>query len=243
MSAPQAVGTGERATPAVDRVSGPLPSDRPSGPTIRGDIERVDSATVAAASALPAATLHEAGGRIGVMPSAIKPVAPGFRLCGPAVTVHSPGGDNLWLHRALYVAQPGDVLVVHVSGVHDFGYWGEIMSAAATARGLAGLVIDGCVRDGAVLADFGLPIFARGLCIRGTGKDFGARGWINHPTLFDDLVVRPGDLVVGDTDGVVVVPRERAAAVVAAAEARELKEASIVERIRAGERTLEVYNF
>lgn len=215
----------------------------PAGPTIRDSIERVDAATVAAARALPAATLHEAGGRIGVLPSSIRPVAPAFRVCGPAVTVQSPGGDNLWLHRALYVAGPGDVLVVHVSGAHDFGYWGEIMSAAAQARQLGGLVIDGCVRDGAVLADFGFPVFARGLSIRGTGKDFGARGWINHPVLFDDLVVQPGDLVVGDTDGVVALPRARAAEVVQAAQAREAKEAGIVQRIRAGERTLEVYKF
>jgi 4-hydroxy-4-methyl-2-oxoglutarate aldolase len=104
-------------------------------------------------------------------------------------------------------------------------------------------VIDGCVRDGAVLADFGLPVFARGLCIRGTGKDFGARGFVNFPTLFDDLTVHPGDLVVGDTDGVVIVPRARATEVVAAAEAREAKEADVVARIRGGERTLEIYNF
>ena len=216
---------------------------RPAGPTIRDGIERVDAATVDAARALPAATLHEAGGRIGVLPSAIKPVAPAFRVCGPALTVQSPGGDNLWLHRALYIAAPGDVLVVHVSGAHDFGYWGEIMSAAANARQLGGLVIDGCVRDGAVLADFGFPVFARGLCIRGTGKDFGARGWINHPVLFDDLVVQPGDLIVGDTDGVVALPRARAAEIVQLAQAREAKEAGIVQRIQGGERTLEVYNF
>ncbi|CAM5462807.1 RraA family protein [Eoetvoesiella caeni] len=215
----------------------------PSGPGICVDIQRTDAATVAAARALPAATLHEAGGRIGVMPSAIKPVAPAFRVCGPAVTVHSPGGDNLWLHRALYVAQPGDVLVVHVSGVYDFGYWGEIMSAAARARQLGGLVIDGCVRDGAILADFGFPVFARGLCIRGTGKDYGARGWINHPVLFDDVTVNAGDLMVGDVDGVVAIPRERASELVSAAAEREIKEAAIIKRIEAGERTLEVYNF
>ena len=215
----------------------------PAGPGIRHDIERTDAATVAAARVLPAATLHEAGGRIGVMPSAIKPVSPSFRICGPAVTVHSPGGDNLWLHRSLYVAQPGDVLVVHVSGEYDYGYWGEIMSAAARARQLGGLVIDGCVRDGGILADFGFPVFARGLCIRGTGKDFGARGWINHPVLFGDLTVDAGDLIVGDTDGVVAVPRARAADVVAAASVREAKEAAIIKRIESGERTLELYNF
>lgn len=215
----------------------------PEGPTIRSDIERCDAALVAAARALPTATLHEASGRIGVLSPAIKPVAPSFRICGPAVTVHSPGGDNLWLHRAIYVAQPGDVLIVHVSGAYDYGYWGEIMSAAAQARQLGGLVIDGCVRDGAILADFGFPVFARGLCIRGTGKDLSARGWINHPTLFDDLVVHPGDLIAGDADGVVALPRERAAEVVELARARETREAQTIDRIRAGERTLELYNF
>lgn len=217
--------------------------EEPRGPTIRNEIERVPTTLIDRARKLGAATLHEAGGRIGVMPSVIKPVASSFQTCGTAVTVHSPGGDNLWLHRAIYVAHPGDVLVVHVSDMYDFGYWGEIMSCAAHSRGLAGLVIDGCVRDGAVLADFGLPVFARGLCIRGTGKDFGAMGWINHPTLFGDLTVNPGDLVVGDTDGVVVVPRERAEEVITAAEQREAKEASILDRLRAGERTLELYNF
>ena len=136
---------------------------------------RAPTRSSAAARTLPAATLHEAGGKIGAMPSAIKPVAPAFRCCGPAVTVHSPGGDNLWLHRALYIAQPGDVLVVHVSGAYDHGYWGEIMTTMAKARGLAGLVIDGCVRDGVLLEQIGFPVFARGLCIRGTGKDYGAQ--------------------------------------------------------------------
>lgn len=215
----------------------------PSGPTIRASIERPSTELIAQARSIDAATLHEAGGRIGVMPSAIKPVAAGMRVCGPAVTVHSPGGDNLWLHRAIYVAKPGDVLVVHVSDAHDFGYWGEIMSCAAQMRGLAGLVIDGCVRDGAVLPEFGLPVFARGLCIRGTGKDFSARGWINHPTMFGDLVVRPGDLIVGNSDGVVAIPLARATEVVAAAAQRQAKEAAILGRLRQGERTLEVYNF
>lgn len=215
----------------------------PSGATIRNDVDRPALETITAAALLPTSTLHEAGGRIGVMPSAIKPVSTAMRLCGPAVTVHSPPGDNLWLHRAIYVAQGGDVLVVHVSGGYDFGYWGEIMSCAAKARGLAGLVIDGCVRDGAILADFGLPVFARGLCMRGTGKDFGARGWINFPVLFDDLTVHAGDLIVGDTDGVVAIPRVRAAEVVAAAQGREAKESTILEHIRSGARTLDVYKF
>ena len=211
--------------------------------TTRLDVPRLPAELLAAARQLPTATLHEAGQKIGALPSAIRPLAPGMRVCGQALTVHSPPGDNLWLHRALAIAQPGDVLVVFASNAYEHGYWGEIMSVAAQARGLGGLVIDGCVRDGAVLEQFGFPVFARGLCIRGTGKDFGARGWINHPTLFGNIAVNPGDLVVGDTDGVVVLPRERAAELVQAAEQREDKEAAIVERLRAGERTLEVYNF
>jgi 4-hydroxy-4-methyl-2-oxoglutarate aldolase len=195
------------------------------------------------AAALPTATLHESGGRIGALPSAIKPVAPGMKLCGRAVTVHGPAGDNLWLHRALYVAQPGEVLVVYVSGGHEYGYWGEIMSAAAQARHLGGLVIDGCVRDGSVMASLGFPVFARGLCIRGTGKDTGALGWINQPVRMGEVTVCPGDLVVGDGDGVVVLPHERAEAITAAALERERQEARILERIAAGERTLDVYRF
>jgi 4-hydroxy-4-methyl-2-oxoglutarate aldolase len=211
--------------------------------TVQLAIERPEAALVERARKLPPATLHEAGGRIGVLPHQIKPVGRTMKVCGPAVTVHSPGGDNLWLHRAIYVAQPGDVLVVHVSGVEDFGYWGEIMSTAAQARGLGGLVIDGCVRDADALEAVGFPVFSAGLCVRGTGKDFGARGWINHPLRMGQLTVQAGDLVVGDRDGVVAIPRERVADIVAASEAREAKEAAVMERLRQGERTLEIYNF
>jgi 4-hydroxy-4-methyl-2-oxoglutarate aldolase len=212
-------------------------------PTIRHGIERVDPGLIARARALPSATVHEAGGRVGALPPAIKPVHPSMKLCGPAVTVHSPGGDNLWIHRALYVARPGDVLVVYANEVHDYGYWGEIMSTAAQVRGLGGLVIAGGVRDIDLLERIGFPVFATGLCIRGTGKDHLARGWVNHPVLLGDITVHAGDLVLGDRDGVVVIGRERAAGVVQAAEQREAKEADVLKRIAAGERTLELYNF
>lgn len=212
-------------------------------PTIRHVIDRVDPGLIARARALPSATVHEAAGRVGALPPAIKPVHPSMKLCGPAVTVHSPGGDNLWIHRALYVAKPGDVLVVYANEVHDYGYWGEIMSTAAQVRGLGGLVIAGGVRDIDLLERIGFPVFATGLCIRGTGKDHLARGWVNHPVLLGDITVHAGDLVLGDRDGVVVIGRERAAEVVQAAEQREAKEADVLKRIAAGERTLEVYNF
>ncbi|MFP4902840.1 RraA family protein, partial [Paraburkholderia sp. BR14261] len=126
-----------------------------SATTIRTSIERVEARVVDAARQVPAATLHEAGGKIGALPAAIKPVSPGFRICGTAVTVHSPGGDNLWLHRAILLAQPGDVLVVYTNGVYEHGYWGEVMTTAAKVRGLAGLVIDGAVRDADLLESIG----------------------------------------------------------------------------------------
>ncbi|AZG10531.1 4-carboxy-4-hydroxy-2-oxoadipate aldolase/oxaloacetate decarboxylase [Pigmentiphaga sp. H8] len=212
-------------------------------PTVTVDIERPSPAQLEQASALPSSTLHEAAGKIGALPSAIKPVHPSFRICGAAVTVQSPPADNLWLHRAIVAARPGDVLVVHVGGHYEAGYWGEVMSQAARARGLAGLVIDGCVRDGAILERFGFPVFARGLCIRGTGKDFDARGWINAPTLFGDVTVQPGDLIVGDTDGVVAIPRARVDEVLAKARQREEDEARIIERLAAGENSLDIYNW
>jgi 4-hydroxy-4-methyl-2-oxoglutarate aldolase len=212
-------------------------------PTVKVDIERVDRAVVQAAAAFGTATLHEAAGKIGALPSAIKPVVPSFHIAGPAVTVHSPPGDNLWLHRAIVAARPGDVLVVFVEGGYEFGYWGEIMSTAARARNLGGLVIDGCVRDGAVLERVGLPVFARGLCIRGTIKDFGARGWINHPVLIGDVTIEPGDLIVGDTDGVVAIPRAAAATAVTKSREREDKEADVMRRLTEGATTIDLYQW
>ena len=212
-------------------------------PTIRPQIERVSPEAVIAAREFPAATIHEAAGKTGALPAAIKPVSATFRLCGPAITVYSPPGDNLWIHRAIYAAQPGDVLVVHVSGAYEHGYWGEIMSTAAKVRGVAGLIIDGCVRDAVLLEQIGFPVFARGLCIRGTGKAFDAPGWINFPTLIGDVTVQAGDLVVGDADGVVCVPRARVRTVLQAAQRRVQDEAKILERLQQGESTLDVYGW
>lgn len=211
--------------------------------TTNQSFERVAPELVKAAARIPSSTLHEAAGKIGALDHAIKPVAPSFRICGPAVTVHSPAGDNLWIHRAIYAAQPGDVLVVFVNGKYDNGYWGEIMSTASRVRGLAGMVIDGCVRDGELLEGIGFPIFARGLCIRGTSKDFGARGWINAPILMGDVSVSPGDLILGDSDGLVAIPRTQAASAIAAAVKREADEQKILERLRAGETSIDIYGW
>ncbi len=193
-------------------------------------------------TAFPTATLFEASGQWGALPSAIKPVVAGWRIEGPAFPVQGPPGDNLWLHRAIYAASPGDILVVHVGDHHEAGYWGEIMSTAAQARGLGGLVIDGCVRDARDLAAVGFPVFSRGLCIRGTGKDRDARGALGQPVTIGGVTVMAGDLIVGDDDGVVAIPADRVAATLDRAAARTAKEAAIVERLKAGETTLGIYD-
>jgi 4-hydroxy-4-methyl-2-oxoglutarate aldolase len=212
-------------------------------PTVTLDFERPEPALVERAAAFGTATLHEAGGKIGALPSAIKPMHPSFSIAGPAFTVHSPPSDNLWLHRAIAIAKPGDVLVVFTDGVYEHGYWGEIMSTAANAAKLGGLVIDACVRDGALLGKVGFPVFARGLCIRGTGKDFAARGWINHPLLLGDVTVEAGDLIVGDTDGVVAIPRAKVETVVQKSREREDKEAETMRQLTAGEKSIDLYGW
>ncbi len=208
-----------------------------------GPVPTLDAADVARAARFGAATLHEAAGRIGALPSEIKPVAPNFRIAGRAFTLSGPPNDNLWLHRAMSVAEPGDVLIAHVSHFYEAGYWGEVMSTAAIAGGLAGLVIDGGVRDVTLLELLGFPIFARRVCISGTGKDFGALGSLAAPVMVGNVVVHAGDLVVGDADGVVVIPNKRVAEVLEKSAKREGYEAGVMERLRAGEKSLDVFGF
>ena len=193
-------------------------------------------------SRLPTATLHEAMGRAGALPSDIRPLDPSMRLWGPAITVSCAPGQNLAIHEALYVAGAGDVLVVDVGGGYEYGYWGEILTVAAQARSLVGLVIDGGVRDGDCIVDRGFPVFARRRCVRGTGKAHSS-GTINQPIRIGEVSVEPGDLVVGDGDGVVVVPSSQVDATLAAGRIREDDEARIMQRLDSGQSTLEVYGF
>jgi 4-hydroxy-4-methyl-2-oxoglutarate aldolase len=193
---------------------------------------------------VPTATAHEAAGRIGALPSAIRPVgAPGLTMYGPAYTLLCGPRDNLALHHALAQAPPGSVLVCQTGGYHEAGYVGEVMVRAAIARGLAGLVLDGCVRDAEAIAALRWPVFARGLSVVGTSKDPALPQARNCRLRFDGFLdVDPGDLVLGDADGVVVIPRARAAEVLAASAAREEKERDVFRRLEAGETTLDVYD-
>jgi 4-hydroxy-4-methyl-2-oxoglutarate aldolase len=188
-----------------------------------------------------AATVHEAAGRRGALPSRIKPIGEAMHVQGPAFTVRLAPGDNLGLHRAIYAAAPGDVLVADTGGHLEYGYWGEILNEAATARGLAGLVLDGGVRDVERLRTAGFPVFAAGICIRGTIKDPTSAIAVSTTIRIGDVSVRPGDLVVADVDGVVVIPADDAAEVLRASAERDEREEKIIDRVRAGESTLSIY--
>lgn len=201
----------------------------------------LESALIRRAAAFSSATLHEAMGKRGALPYGIKPIFPEMKVCGPALTVGAAPMDNLPLHRAIAVAQPGDILVVEVGGGYEAGYFGEIMTVAAQAKKIAGLVIDGCVRDGALIREMGFPVFSRGLSIRGTDKN--DRGRISQTIKISDVTVNAGDLVVGDGDGVVVVPASEVAQVLAGAQKREDKEAQIKKDLVAGKTTLELYGW
>lgn len=209
---------------------------------------RPDADLIEGMRAFGTATIHEAGGQIGALPSYIKPVNPNWSICGPALTVLSPPKDNLWLHRGIYHAQPGDVMVVDTGLFHEAGYFGEIMSHASKQMGMEGLVIDGCVRDGQLLEDLeatgeGIRVFAAGLCIRGTSKNFDAYGAVNIPIRVGEIWVFPGDLIVGDRDGVVVVPQARIAEITEKSRAREEKEAGTIASLKEGKRSVDLYGW
>lgn len=190
---------------------------------------------------LSSATLHEAAGQIGALPAAIKPVARGMKVRGPAFTVYCSPRDNLPLHHAIASAPPGSVLVCHTSGWYEAGYFGGLMATASVARGIAGLVIDGCVRDVAELAAGSLPVFARGTSIVGTTKDPRLAGGVGTRIRIGGVDIDPGSLVVGDDDGVVVLPASLAETVPSKGEEREANEAAARQRLEAGESNIQVF--
>lgn len=212
-----------------------------AGATAPDRIKPDAASLFARASRLSSATLHEAARRAGALPSVLKPLHASMRLCGPALPVRSPAGDNLWIHRALACAEPGDVLAVDTGAGVEFGYWGEIMATAAIARGVAGLVITGGVRDSLRLVELGLPTFSATVSIRGTRKDALGDGAVGEPVRLGEVVVRKGDLIFGDADGLVCLSPEQASEAVPAAEIRDQDEVAILEQVRAGALTLDVY--
>jgi 4-hydroxy-4-methyl-2-oxoglutarate aldolase len=198
-------------------------------------VDRPDKSIVDSFAAIAPATAHEAMGRIGAMDYRIKPIYSGMTVCGPAITVQCHPGDNIMLHKAMAIAQPGDVIVA-TTGRGDMGAWGEVMSTCAFARGIAGLVSDGMVRDGLAIKKLGFSIFSRGLCMKGTVKE--TIGLINHPLSCGGVIVNPGDIILGDDDGVVVIPRAAATSELAAkCREKEAREHEMMERLRRGDTT------
>lgn len=204
---------------------------------------KLSAKAIAEASKITAATMHEAAGKVGALPAAIKPVIDGVKVCGRAFPVKGKGGDNVWLHRALAKARKGDVLVADVSGVHEYGYWGDVMTTAARARGIAGLVINGCVRDKMEIIESGFPVFCRGFAIRGTGKDFAGPGFINQPLDMEGITIYPGDLILGDDDGVICMPAARVPEAIKKSHAREKKEQETMAQLRGGKTTMQIYGW
>ena len=180
--------------------------------------ERPEPKIVEAFRKHASATIHEASGRKGYISSRIKPIARGIKVCGPAFTVECAPGDNLMLHKALELAQAGDVIVATAAGAEDYGYWGDLMAVSAVSRRINGLCIEACIRDSADIIELGFSIFSTGLCIRGTGKE--TIGLINYPIFFGGQRIEPGDLIVGDDDGLVAIARKNCSEVLEKTEAR-----------------------
>jgi 4-hydroxy-4-methyl-2-oxoglutarate aldolase len=186
--------------------------------------------------ALGAATLGESGGR--PMAPRIRPVWPGARLAAPAYAVRCTPGDNLGIHVAVARAPAGSALVVDVGIGRERGYWGEVLTTAAKAREIAGLVIDGCVRDVAALQEHAFPVFSTGVALHGASKELP--GTVGGTAEVGDVPVQTGDWLVGDADGVTAVPADALDDVVAAGTARAEREQAVFDALRAGKTTVEL---
>ena len=189
-------------------------------------------------AALGAATVYESNGQRDAIDPALKPLDPTSRIAGRAVTVELEPADNWFIHIALLEAGEGDILVVDAKGYTQAGPWGDVLTLAAQERGLAGLVIDGAVRDSQEIIASGFPVFTRGVCIRKTTKV--QEGRVNVPVTVGGVLIRPGDVLVGDADGLVRVSAADVDTAVSSAESRELKEEAMRARIREGATTLDL---
>lgn len=208
-------------------------------PEIVRTITRADRGAIERLGACGVATVHEAQGRTGLLRPYMRPIYPAARVAGSAVTVLCGAGDNLMLHAALAVVQPGDVLVVSTVTESTEGMFGDLLAESCRALGVAGLVIDAGVRDITDITALGFPVWSRAISAQGTTKTFA--GSVNVPIVCAGAPVSPGDVVIGDADGVVIVPRDTVPAVVAAADPRLVKEQATRERLRAGELGLDIY--
>jgi len=207
---------------------------------VKTKIERADPADVAAISRYSVATLHEAQGRLGAVSPKIKPIDRAMSFCGSAFTVRCAPRDNLMLQVAISYAKAGDVIVVSAGEYADAGSFGDVLANACKAKGIAALVTDTGVRDTREIIDLGFPVFCLSVCVVGTVKE--TLGQVNDPIVFGGQIVRPGDIVRGDADGVVIVRREDAAGVARLAQAREDAEAGYIAAYKAGKSVIEVSN-
>lgn len=196
-------------------------------------ITKPSAQLVAAFKEQGTATVHEAMGKRGAMHSSVKPLYSGMKACGNAVTVKCQAGDNLMLLKALDMAEVGDVLVVDTGQVTEEGPWGEMTTIQAVIKGVAGLVIDGSVRDSMAIKEHGFPVFCKGVSVIGTAKE--TVGYINHPISCGNTTANPGDIILADEDGVVVIPLAEAEEVLRRSQERVAKEDKLAERMRAGE--------
>jgi 4-hydroxy-4-methyl-2-oxoglutarate aldolase len=179
-------------------------------PNVIREFERVDAGVVEQAAHYPSSILADVAGRRGALNGRIAPLSPTMKFAGPALTVEVRPGDNLMIHAAMAVARPGDVIIVDGKGDLSSALMGEIMSQQCVALGIAAVVIDGAVRDGEAIRELGFPMYAAGLNPNGPTKSVPGR--LNHPVSIGGVTVHPGDLVVGDADGVTVIERAKAAA-------------------------------
>jgi 4-hydroxy-4-methyl-2-oxoglutarate aldolase len=202
------------------------------------NIDRADPNTIAALGAAGSATVHEAIGRRGFAGADLRPIQQDRRLAGSAVTVSCHAGDNLMIHAAVECCQPGDVLVVTNISPSSHGMFGELIATSLMARGVSALVIDAGVRDTAELRAMGFSVWSRYVSCEGTVK--ASPGSVNVPMVFGQVVVHPGDVVVADDDGVVIVPRADATWALEQSVAREAKEATTRARYQTGEFSLDV---